>query len=379
MADHNNLIGSSEYFLSVLDHVSQIAPLNRPVLILGERGTGKELIAKRIHYLSTRWNKNLISLNCAALNEGVIDSELFGHESGSFSGAKNKHMGRFERAEGGTLFLDELATSPIQVQEKLLRVIEYGEYERVGGHQTLHSNVRLICATNQDLNTMVENGQFRADLLDRLTFDIIHVPPLRYRKDDILLLAEHFARKMCSELGYEYFCGFSKQAEEKLKAYSWPGNVRELKNVIERVVYRHGQNKALIEHIHFNPFQPPWEKQTLSHHQTNHTNSDDNSSQDSPQNIAQQTEQIQPLAQITTTTENLTHHPSIIRNEENHQRLESYSFPMKLRAWQYKKEKEIVEIALTKAKFNQGQAAELLGLSYHQLRGLLRKHHLIGE
>lgn len=176
MQKPDNLIGQSDHFLSVLDHVSRLAPLERPVLILGERGTGKELIAKRLHYLSRRWDGPLVSLNCAALSEGLIDSELFGHEAGSFSGAKGRHKGRFERAEGGTLFLDELATSPLGVQEKLLRVIEYGEYERVGGSQVLSADVRLICATNENLPQLASDGKFRADLLDRLAFDVIHLP-----------------------------------------------------------------------------------------------------------------------------------------------------------------------------------------------------------
>ncbi|MDF4357985.1 sigma 54-interacting transcriptional regulator, partial [Vibrio parahaemolyticus] len=209
-----NLIGESPAFLAVLDKVSQLAPIERPVLIIGERGTGKELIAQRLHYLSKRWDKPLLSLNCATLSEGLIDSELFGHESGSFTGSKGKHKGRFERAEGGTLFLDELATAPLLVQEKLLRVIEYGEYERVGGHTALNADVRLVCATNADLPRLAEQGDFRADLLDRLAFDVIMLPPLRERKEDILSLAEHYAMKMCRELQLEYFVGFTHQAQQ---------------------------------------------------------------------------------------------------------------------------------------------------------------------
>ncbi|MEF1262230.1 phage shock protein operon transcriptional activator, partial [Vibrio harveyi] len=233
-----NLIGESPAFLAVLDKVSQLAPIERPVLIIGERGTGKELIAQRLHYLSKRWDKPLLSLNCATLSEGLIDSELFGHESGSFTGSKGKRKGRFERAEGGTLFLDELATAPLLVQEKLLRVIEYGEYERVGGHTALNADVRLVCATNADLPKLAEQGDFRADLLDRLAFDVIMLPPLRERKEDILSLAEHYAIKMCRELQLEYFVGFTEQAQQSLLDYEWPGNVRELKNVIERAIYR---------------------------------------------------------------------------------------------------------------------------------------------
>ncbi len=322
-----NLIGESDSFLRVIEHVSAIAPLFRPVLILGERGTGKELIAKRLHYLSPRWEAPLITLNCAALSDGLIDSELFGHEAGSFSGAKNRHKGRFERAEGGTLFLDELATAPQGVQEKLLRVIEYGEYERVGGTALLSSNVRLICATHQNLPQLTSRGEFRADLLDRLAFDVIHLPPLRERKEDILLLAEHYAVKMCRELGYHVFAGFSENAKIQLKTCPWPGNVRELKNAVERAVYRHGDEQSLVNEILLDPFKIPWE---------------------SPPSV---TEPSSPL----------------------------YTLPMDLRLWQQNQEKEIVEFAITQAKFNQRRAAERLGLSYHQIRGLLRKYNLVGD
>lgn len=168
----DNLLGEANRFLEVLEQVSRLAPLDKPVLIIGERGTGKELIANRLHYLSSRWQGPLISLNCAALNENLLDSELFGHEAGAFTGAQKRHPGRFERADGGTLFLDELATAPMLVQEKLLRVIEYGELERVGGSQPLQVNVRLVCATNADLPAMVKEGTFRADLLRSRTFSV---------------------------------------------------------------------------------------------------------------------------------------------------------------------------------------------------------------
>ncbi|MBE1274073.1 phage shock protein operon transcriptional activator [Enterovibrio baiacu] len=328
MQKPDNLIGESDHFLSVLDHVSRIAPLNRPLLILGERGTGKELIAKRLHYLSRRWDGPLVSLNCAALSDGLIDSELFGHEAGSFSGAKGRHKGRFERAEGGTLFLDELATSPLGVQEKLLRVIEYGEYERVGGSDILNADVRLICATNEDLPRLAEEGKFRADLLDRLAFDVIHLPPLRERHGDIALLAEYYALKMCRELGYGYFAGFTKEAEKALNTYHWPGNVRELKNVVERAIYRHNDEDSPVDAIHLDPFTAPWESVT-----------------------SLEKEVSEP----------------------------AFTLPMDLRQWQQAQEKEIVEFAMIQAKYNQRRAAEQLGLSYHQVRGLLRKYNLVGD
>ncbi|MGI9915618.1 phage shock protein operon transcriptional activator [Vibrio owensii] len=332
-----NLIGESPAFLAVLDKVSQLAPIERPVLIIGERGTGKELIAQRLHYLSKRWDKPLLSLNCATLSEGLIDSELFGHESGSFTGSKGKHKGRFERAEGGTLFLDELATAPLLVQEKLLRVIEYGEYERVGGHTALTADVRLVCATNADLPKLAEQGDFRADLLDRLAFDVIMLPPLRERKEDILPLAEHYAIKMCRELQLEYFVGFMEEAQQSLLDYAWPGNVRELKNVIERAIYRHGLNSDPIEHLIFNPFEAGWDN-ALGHKA--------NQEESEPAETAQRAE---------------------IR------------FPLDYKQWQEDQDIELLNRALEEAKFNQRQAAELLGLSYHQLRGMVRKYGLVGQ
>ncbi|WP_321282611.1 phage shock protein operon transcriptional activator [uncultured Vibrio sp.] len=332
-----NLIGESPAFLAVLDKVSQLAPIERPVLIIGERGTGKELIAQRLHYLSRRWDKPLLSLNCATLSEGLIDSELFGHESGSFTGSKGKHKGRFERAEGGTLFLDELATAPLLVQEKLLRVIEYGEYERVGGHTALNADVRLVCATNADLPKLAEQGDFRADLLDRLAFDVIMLPPLRERREDILSLAEYYAIKMCRELQLEYFVGFTAEAERSLLEYPWPGNVRELKNVIERAIYQHGLNTDPIDQLIFNPFATVWGN-ALGH----------------------SNEQVEPEPEV---TEQCTH----------------VQFPLDYKQWQEEQDISLLNRALEEAKFNQRQAAELLGLSYHQLRGMVRKYGLVGQ
>ncbi|MEE3878231.1 phage shock protein operon transcriptional activator [Vibrio sp. YYF0003] len=332
-----NLIGESPAFLAVLDKVSQLAPIERPVLIIGERGTGKELIAQRLHYLSRRWDKPLLSLNCATLSEGLIDSELFGHESGSFTGSKGKHKGRFERAEGGTLFLDELATAPLLVQEKLLRVIEYGEYERVGGHTALNADVRLVCATNADLPKLAEQGDFRADLLDRLAFDVIMLPPLRERKEDILSLAEYYAIKMCRELQLEYFVGFTAEAERSLLDYPWPGNVRELKNVIERAIYQHGLNADPIDQLIFNPFATVWDN-ALGH---------SNEQAEAEQDVTDQSTQVH--------------------------------FPLDYKQWQEEQDIRLLNRALEEAKFNQRQAAELLGLSYHQLRGMVRKYGLVGQ
>ena len=224
-------LGASRAFLNVLDQVSRVAPLNRPVLVVGERGSGKELIAERLHFLSERWDSPFLKVNCAALSESLLESELFGHEAGAFTGANRTHKGRFERADQGTLFLDELASTSSAVQEKLLRIIEYGEFERLGADSVRKVNVRVVAATNVDLPELARQKKFRADLLDRLAFDVITLPPLRDREDDVLLLAEHFALSMSVELGRSLFPGFAEAAQKQLLDYAWPGNVRELKNL----------------------------------------------------------------------------------------------------------------------------------------------------
>lgn len=328
MSENNDaLLGESNNFLEVLEQVSRLAPLNKPVLVIGERGTGKELIASRLHYLSDRWQGPFISLNCAALNENLLDSELFGHEAGAFTGAQKRHLGRFERADGGTLFLDELATAPMLVQEKLLRVIEYGHLERVGGSQPLQVSVRLVCATNDDLPLLAQQGKFRADLLDRLAFDVVQLPPLRERRSDILVMAEHFAIQMCRELGLQLFPGFSAEAKQVLLDYHWPGNVRELKNVVERSVYRHTESERELDSIIINPFQ-----------------------------------RQQPVVDTAT-----PQHSSLP------------DLPLDLRRWQTEQEKELLEKSLHQARFNQRRAAELLGVTYHQLRAMLKKHDIAGD
>lgn len=319
----DNLLGESNNFLEVLEQVSMLAPLEKPVLVVGERGTGKELIASRLHYLSDRWQGPFISLNCAALNENLLDSELFGHEAGAFTGAQKRHLGRFERADGGTLFLDELATAPMLVQEKLLRVIEYGQLERVGGNHAFQVNVRLVCATNEDLPALAAAGKFRADLLDRLAFDVVQLPPLRERRSDILVMAEHFAIQMCRELGLPLFPGFTPEAQETLLAHQWPGNVRELKNVVERSVYRHHSSEAPLDRIIINPF----------------------ASRAQPA-MTEQEERVSALPTL----------------------------PLDLRQWQNQQESALVEASLRQAKYNQRRAADLLGVTYHQLRAMLKKH-----
>jgi psp operon transcriptional activator len=321
------LIGESPVFLEVLERASRVAQLNRPVLVIGERGTGKELIAARIHYLSPRWDRPFVKLNCAALAESLLETELFGHEAGSFTGATRRRLGRFELANEGSLFLDELSNTSERVQEKVLRVIEYGELERVGGNDTIQTDVRIIGATNEDLPALADQGQFRADLLDRLAFDVITLPPLRERREDILPLAEHFAVKMAGELGMELFQGFSESARESLLDYRWPGNVRELKNVVERAVYRSLGDDQLIAAVSFDPFASPWR----------------------PGGVAQGSAGVSdPL-------------PS-----------EAYDF----KEYIQNREVELLTSALEQCRFNQKKTAEFLGLTYHQLRGYLRKYEL---
>ena len=340
-SERDNLIGESASFLETIEHISQVAPLNKPVLVVGERGTGKELVAARLHYLSTRWDQAFITMNCASINENLLETELFGHESGAFTGAGKKHVGRFERADQGTLFLDELANSSGLVQEKLLRVIEYGEYERVGGNKTLKTDVRLICATNEDLPSLAAQGKFRADLLDRLAFDVITLPPLRARREDIRLLADYFALNMTRELKREYFAGFEPRALALLSEYHWPGNIRELKNVIERNVYR-SEPEQLIKDIHFNPFASPWR-------------------------LSQQT--LKPTEDTTTelassTVDEMT--PAL-----------NFNYPVDLKDASQEYEINLIKGALKQSQFNQKKTAELLGLTYHQLRGYLKKYQLL--
>ena len=322
-SEQERLIGESPAFLAALEQVSKAAPLDKPVLVVGERGTGKELIASRLHYLSERWEGEFLKLNCAAISDSLIESELFGHEAGSFTGASRTHQGRFERADGGTLFLDELATTSALVQEKLLRVIEYGEFERVGGKKTLRANVRVVAATNEDLPRLAALGKFRLDLLDRLAFDVITLPPLRERPDDILLLAEHFAVNMAKELGRRYFPGFAERARQTLLAYPWPGNLRELKNVAERAVYR-AEPERPVEDVVLDPFASPY----------------------------------RPV------------------QAEGNGASPGFQLPLDLKQTVQELEVGLIERAMAASKFNQRNAAQQLGLTYHQFRGYLKKYEL---
>ncbi len=253
----NEPIGESEAYLDMLSQIALCATVERPVLFLGERGTGKEMAARRVHYMSSRWDKPLVTVNSASLPQSLIESELFGFEKGAFTGAYQARKGRFEEADGGTLFLDEIALLPLSVQEKLLRVVEYGTFERLGSSETRSVNVRIIGATNADLKRMSREGRFKEDLLDRLSFDVIFVPPLRARGGDILLLADYFALRMANECSRDYSPRFTERVKKELLSYSWPGNIRELKNTIERAVYK--SRGELIDNIVFDPFRNPYE------------------------------------------------------------------------------------------------------------------------
>lgn len=229
------IVARSPAILQIIHQVNQIAPLRSTVLLTGESGVGKEIIAEAIHYSSPRRDKPLVMVNCGALSESLIESELFGHEKGAFTGAIQLRKGRFELAHEGTIFLDEVAEMPPATQVKVLRVLQNGEFERVGGSQTLTVDIRVVAATNQNLEKAMAEGRFRKDLFYRLNVIHLEIPPLRERVEDITLLAQHFLDKFCLENNRPAM-GFSPQAIRALKSYAWPGNVRELENVVERAV-----------------------------------------------------------------------------------------------------------------------------------------------
>jgi formate hydrogenlyase transcriptional activator len=229
------IVGSSAALKAVLTRVSQVAPSDATVLLTGETGTGKELIARAIHKRSQRSAKAFVTVNCAAIPQTLIGSELFGHEKGAFTGALQRRIGRFELAEGGTIFLDEIGELPAEMQSALLRVLQEREFERVGGTQTIQTDVRVIAATNRDLKAAMTNGTFRSDLFYRLQVFPIEIPPLRQRKEDISLLVEYFVDRYAARMGKK-IRGINKKSLDLLRSYLWPGNIRELQNVIERAV-----------------------------------------------------------------------------------------------------------------------------------------------
>src|SRR6266481_1602410 len=229
------IVGTSSALQRVLSRLMKVAPTDSSVLVSGETGTGKELVARAIHKRSRRWQRAFVSVNCAALAPSLISSELFGHEKGAFTGAMQRRLGRFELANGGTIFLDEIGELPLDTQVALLRVLQDREFERVGGTQPVKIDVRVIAATNRDLEAAVANGTFRPDLYYRLNVFPIHIPPLRERQDDVLMLLEHFVHRFAQKMG-KHFKKIDKRMVELFRSYPWPGNIRELQNVVERSV-----------------------------------------------------------------------------------------------------------------------------------------------
>lgn len=338
MERETQFVGQSGAFLDAVERTSRAAPMRRPVLVVGERGTGKELIAERLHQLSRRWSEPLVTMNCAALPETLIEAELFGHEAGAFTGATRARAGRFEEADKGTLFLDELATLSMGAQERLLRAVEYGEVTRIGSSRPVQVDVRIVAATNEDLPTLAERGTFRADLLDRLSFEVITLPPLRVREGDIQVLADYFGRRMAAELGWEQWPGFTEAAARALEDYQWPGNVRELRNVIERAVYRWDDWDEPVGHIVFDPFDSPWKPVAALAADSG-----------GPPGVAPAPAPPSPSLDAVTD----------------------------LRGAVDAHEKAILDQALARHRYNQRQTAKALGLSYDQLRHAMKKHGLM--
>ena len=281
-------------------------------------------------------------MNCAALPENLIEAELFGHEAGSFTGAAKTRHGRFEEADGGTLFLDELATLSSPAQDRLLRAVEYGEVTRIGASKPISVDVRIVAATNEHLPKLVQEGRFRADLLDRLSFEVVTLPPLRARKGDVPLLAEHFGRRMAVELDWSNWPGFSPRALADLEAYAWPGNVRELRNVVERAVYRHDDPERDIDTIQFDPFASPW---VLSH---------------------------DPAGAVEVAAHGA--HPAAVPAESPVAAPPPATDDLRGAVAAY--EKALLEDALARHRYNQRTTAAALGLSYDQLRHAMKRHQL---
>ena len=335
----SQVIGQSGVFLDTLERASRAAALDRPVLVIGERGTGKELVAERLHRLSPRWDQPLIVMNCAALPETLIEAELFGHESGAFTGATKARAGRFEEADGGTLFLDELGTLSMAAQDRLLRAVEYGEITRIGSSRPIRVDVRIVAATNEHLPDKVDAHEFRADLLDRLSFEVVTLPPLRARSGDILVLADHFGRRMAAEIGWERWTGFGPTALDQLTQYRWPGNVRELRNVVERAVYR-WEGGGAIDAIEIDPFQSPYRPQTRG------------KAKGQPDQPAEGPANDTEVAACE------------VGPSDFNSRVANF-------------ERELLTRALAENRFNQRHTAEALGLTYDQLRHALRRHDLL--
>ena len=342
MERETQFIGQSAAFQDAVDRASQAAMLDRPVLVIGERGTGKELIAERLHRLSMRWDRPYVIMNCAAMPETLIESELFGHEAGAFTGATRTRAGRFEEADGGTLFLDELATMSMGAQERLLRAVEYGEVTRVGSSRPIRVDVRIVAATNEHLPALVDDNRFRADLLDRLSFEVITLPPLRAREGDIEVLATYFGQRMAAVLGWDEWPGFGPRALAAMEGHDWPGNVRELRNVIERAIYRWADPTKPVDALNFDPFASPWQPVVRkSAAKADGGGAPVASADPAPASTATPTGAVSDLRAA----------------------VDGY-------------ERQILADTMARCRFNQKVAAEALGLSYDQIRHALKKHGL---
>lgn len=342
MERETQFIGQSAAFQDAVERASLAASLDRPVLVIGERGTGKELIAERLHRLSPRWDRPYVIMNCAAMPETLIESELFGHEAGAFTGATRTRAGRFEEADGGTLFLDELATMSMGAQERLLRAVEYGEVTRVGSSRPIRVDVRIVAATNEHLPALVDNNRFRADLLDRLSFEVITLPPLRAREGDIEVLATYFGQRMAAVLGWDEWPGFGPRALAAMEGHDWPGNVRELRNVIERAIYRWADPAKPVDALNFDPFASPWQPVVRK----SAAKADGDGASAVPAGPAPASTAV-PTGAVSD-----------------------------LRAAVDGYERQILADTMARCRFNQKVAAEALGLSYDQIRHALKKHGL---
>ncbi len=341
MKRESHFIGQSGAFLDAVERASRAAPMSRPVLVIGERGTGKELIAERLHRLSSRWDEPLVTMNCAALPENLIEAELFGHEAGAFTGATKARAGRFEEADKGTLFLDELGTLSMGAQERLLRAVEYGEVTRVGSSRPIRVDVRIVAATNEHLPALVDENRFRADLLDRLSFEVITLPPLRAREGDIEVLATYFGQRMATVLGWEEWPGFGPRALAAMEGHDWPGNVRELRNVIERAIYRWADPEKPVDALSFDPFASPWQPVVRKSAAKAAGGASAAPAETAPVSTAMPTGPVSDMRAA----------------------VDAY-------------ERQILSDTMARCRFNQKVAAEALVLSYDQIRHALKKHGL---
>jgi len=373
-------IGQSDAFHSLLAHVSDAAALEMPVLVVGERGTGKELIASRLHFLSPRWETAYVRVNCAAFTDESLDAELFGRAAGR---SQSEQTGRFEEADGGTLFLDNICSVSNRMQEKLLRAVEHGSFEPHNSTETIEVDVRIVTATGSDLPRAVAQGQFRADLLDRLAFDVITLPPLRARPDDIQPLSDYFGRKMAVKLGGDQFPGFAAEVMETLLSYAWPGNVRELKNVVERSLARHFLKdeslSTVMDTAIFDPFDGPWSQMLSLAPLVAPLSAPMSAPLLTPASVAPPASHPSNMPSMVSLTS-----PDFAAAPEQQApaagapaqpgdpgaTAQTQDFSERVMVF----ERGLIDEALFSNKNHQGQAADYLGLTYHQFRGLLRKH-----